>query len=474
MARLGSLGSLVSSLALVLALGAHVTTQAAEGFTDYQLANHNANLKQAIVNKLEKKSLKFGMIKLTDCIPIVAAKELGYFAEEGLNVAIEVQPSWKHVQDRVISGELDGSHMLYGHPLAATLGYGVAAVEVITPYNLSINGMGISISNEVWKQMAAKDTRLKTAGYAMPVSAETLQQIAPAYKSSGEPLKFFMTFPVGSHNFNLRYWLAAGGVMPGFYDGNLAGSSGIVNADVILQVNPPPLMVSAMNQNNCQGFCVGEPWNMQMTIKEQTGRLAVPSQYIFNGSPDKVFGMTKKFADENPHTTQSVVRALIRAGRWLDEAPEHRKLAAEMLANKAYIGAQPEILAESMMGSLVYNMDGGKADRRPEPDFNIFYKKYASVPLHSHAVWCLTQMRRWNMIGENKPDSWYQEIAAKTFRTDIYREAFASLEKEGLVKADELPEKDALSYPAEAFIDHHAFDPAAPNAYLQQFTIGKK
>ena len=473
MARLSHRTLIVSSVLAVLTAGSITSAAAAEGFTEYQLANHNANLKKAIENKIEKKSLKFGMIKFIDCVPIVAAKELGYFAEEGLNVAIEVQPSWKHVQDRVISGELDGSHMLYGHPIAATLGYGVAATEVIAPYNMSINGMGISISNEVWKQMAAKDTRLKTPGYTMPVTAETLKQIAPTYKASGEPLKFFMTFPVGSHNFNLRYWLAAGGVMPGFYAG-MAGSPGTDQGDVVLQVNPPPLMVSAMNQNNCQGFCVGEPWNMQMTIKEQTGRLAIPSQYIFNGSPDKVFGITKKFLAENPNATRAIVRSLIRAGRWLDEAPENRKLAAEMLANKVYIGAQPEILAESMMGSLVYNMDGGKADRRPEPDFNIFYKKYASVPLHSHAVWCLTQMRRWNMIAENKPDAWYQETAAKVFRTDIYREAFASLEKEGLVKADELPEKDELSYPAEAFIDKIAFDPSKPNEYLTKFPIGKK
>ena len=464
--------SLVRALAVfaVAAVAAH----AAEGFTDYQLANPTVNLKKAIENKLEKKVLKFGMIKLTDCAPIVLAKELGYFADEGLNVAVEVQPNWKAVQDRVISGELDGSHMLYGHPIAATLGYGVPApVEVVVPYNISINGMGISLSNEVWKQMAAKDERLKTPGYAMPVTAETLKSIAPAYKSSGEPLKFFMTFPVGSHNFNFRYWLAAGGVNPGFYDG-MGGSPGTAGGDVVLQVNPPPQMVSAMNSNNCQGFCVGEPWNMQLTIKEQTGRLAIPSQYIFRGSPDKVFGMTRTFIDANPNTTRAVVRALIRAGKWLDESKENRKKTAEVLANKAYIGAEVAILAESMLGTLVYNMEGGKPDRRDEPEFNVFYKQYASFPLHSHAVFCLTQMRRWNMISENKPDAWYLDIAKKTFRTDLYRDAFASLEKEGLVAAADLPEKDYLSYPAEAFIDKLPFNPEQPNAYLQQFSIGKK
>ena len=460
---------LVPALMAVLA----ASVGAAEGFTEYQLASNLPNLKKAVENKLEKKSLKFGMIKLTDCIPIVAAKELGYFAEEGLNVTVEVQPNWKAVNDRVISGELDGSHMLYGHPLGAAIGFGVTA-DIVVPYNISINGMGITVSNALWKDLQAKDASLTAAGYAMPVKADGLKTIAAERKAGGKaPLTMFMTFPAGSHNMNIRYWLAAGGVNPGFYDG-LADAKGVKDAEVVLQVNPPPQMAQGLAQGNCDGFCVGEPWNEQVTIKEKTGRLIAPSQYIFDGSPDKVFGMTKKFVTENPHTTKAVTRALIRAGRWLDEKPENRKKAAEMLANKSYIGASVEILAESMTGTLVYGMDGDKADRRPEPDFNVFYRRFASFPLHSHGVWALTQFRRWGMIPENKPDSWYQDTAAKVFRADLYREAFASLLAEGLVKAEELPKDDALSYPAEAFLDKLAFDPTKPNAYLQGFKVGLK
>jgi nitrate/nitrite transport system substrate-binding protein len=202
--------------------------------------------------------------------------------------------------------------------------------------------------------------------------------------------------------------------------------------------------------------------------------MAIPSHYVFDGSPDKVFGMTKKFVEANPNTTKAIVRALIRAGRWLDESMDNRRRLAEMLANKDYIGAAPEIIAESITGTLVYGVGAdGSLDRRPEPDFNIFYKRYASFPLTSHGVWCLTQMRRWGMIGEDKPDAWYQEVAAKTFRTDIYRAAFASLQAEGLVKADELPAQDGLAYPAEAFIDRIAFDPAKPNDYVKQFAVRK-
>jgi len=282
-----------------------------------------------------------------------------------------------------------------------------------------------------------------------------------------------MTYPAGSHNFNLRYWLGSGGVNPGFYDGP-QDAKGVTGADVVLQVNPPPQMVSAMNQGNCQGFCVGEPWNMKLTIAEKTGRLAIPSNYVFDGSPDKVFGMTKKFVDANPNTTKAVVRALIRAGHWLDESMDNRRKLAEMLANKDYIGAAPEIIAESITGTLVYGVGAdGALDRRPEPQFNVFYKRFASFPLTSHGVWCLTQMRRWGMIAEDKPDAWYQETAAKVFRTDLYRAAFASLQAEGLVKTEDLPEKDGISYPAEAFIDKIAFNPAKPNDYIKQFTIRK-
>jgi nitrate/nitrite transport system substrate-binding protein len=446
---------------------------AAADFPPYQRANPVPDLKKAIANKLEvKRPLKFGMIKLTDCAPIVVAKELGYFAAEGIAAEVIVQPNWQAVRDNLINGDIDGTHMLYGHPIGAAVGVGAQA-DIIVPYNMSINGMGISVSKDVWDRMAAKDATLAAPGYAMPISASPIKDIATAYRAEGKTLTMFMTYPAGSHNFNLRYWLGAGGVHPGFYEGP-QDAKGVTGADVVLQANPPPQMVSAMNQGNCQGFCVGEPWNMKLTIDEKTGRLAIPSHYIFDGSPDKVFCVTRKFAEANPNTTRSIVRALIRAGRWLDASMDNRRQLAAMLAHKDYIGAAPEIIAESITGTLVYGVAAdGSLDRRPEPQFNVFYKRYASFPLTSHGVWCLTQMRRWGMISEDKPDAWYQETAAKVFRADIYRAAFDSLKAEGLVQADELPAQDALSYPAESFIDRIPFDPAQPNDYIKRFTLRK-
>jgi len=448
-------------------------------WTPYEVKTIKPDFKKAKANKLEKTSLKFGMIKLTDCIPIIAAKELGFFAEEGLNVAIEVQPNWKAVNDRVINMELDGSHMLYNHPLGAAIGYGVNA-ELVCPYNMSINGMGLSVSNALFAEMAVKEPRLKEWGYAMPIGAEPIKQIAAERKAGGkEPLRMYMTFPSGSHNITLRYWLAAGGVNPGYYEG-YSDAIGKKDADVLLSVNPPPLMAQAMAQGNCDAFCVGEPWNMQVTLKDFTGRPVCPSQYIFRGSPDKIFACSKEWADANPNTLVAVVKGLIRAGQWLDESKGHRKLAVEMLAHKDYIGANHAVLAESMLGSYSYAVERDatgavtKVDRRPEPTFNTFYHDFGSFPYKSHAVWGLTQARRWGQIPENKSDSWYLEIADKTFRPDIYRKAFAALVAEGKVKAESLPAEDYRSYPAEAFIDKKPFDPKKPNDYLKSFPIGLK
>jgi nitrate/nitrite transport system substrate-binding protein len=448
-------------------------------WTPYELRTHKPDFKKAKANKLEKVKLRLGMIKLTDCIPIVAAKELGYFAEEGLDVAIEVQPNWKAVNDRVINMELDGSHMLYNHPIGAAIGYGVSA-ELVCPYNMSINGMGLTVSNAIFEQMAAKDPRLKEWGYAMPVASTPIKNIAAERKAAGqEPLRMYMTFPSGSHNMSLRYWLAAGGVHPGFYDG-YSDAVGRRDADVLLTVNPPPLMAQAMQQGTCDAFCVGEPWNMQVTLKDFTGRPICPSQFILDGSPDKVFCVAKEWAENHPNTLTAVLKGLIRAGQWLDESKGNRKRAVEMLAHKDYIGANVEVLAESMLGSYVYAVERDasgaltRVDRRSAPDFNIFYRRHASFPFQSHAVWGLTQARRWGQIPENKSDRWYLDIAAKTYRTDLYRTAFAALMKDGKVKAEDLPADDFQPFPAEASVDRKAFDPKKPNDYLAGFAIGLK
>ncbi len=189
--------------------------------------------------KPEKPQLKLGFIKLTDCAPIVIAKELGFFEDEGLFVDIEAQANWKILLDRVITGELDGAHMLAGQPIGATIGIGTKA-PVITAFSMDLNGNGITVSNEIWKEMQAKSPELNAEMPKHPISAAALAPIAKDHKDAGNLLKFGMVFPVSTHNYYLRYWLAAGGLSPGYY--TTGDTTGTTDADVLLSVTPPPQM----------------------------------------------------------------------------------------------------------------------------------------------------------------------------------------------------------------------------------------
>jgi nitrate/nitrite transport system substrate-binding protein len=209
----------------------------------------------------EKQELKFGFIKLTDCAPLVIAKELGYFDDEFLSVTLEAQANWKILLDRVISGELDGAHMLAGQPIGATIGIGTKA-DVITAFSMDLNGNGITVSNAIWRQMRAANPALAVAHPPHPISAAALKTIVDAQKSAGTPLRMGMVFPVSTHNYYLRYWLAAGGINPGSY---VPGDT--ANADVLLSVTPPPQMPATLEQGTIAGYCVGEPWNQQAVFK---------------------------------------------------------------------------------------------------------------------------------------------------------------------------------------------------------------
>ncbi len=191
---------------------------------------------------IEKPNLKLGFIKLTDMAPLAIALEKGFFAEEGLNVQLEPQANWKVLLDGVIDGQLDGAHMLAGQPLAATIGYGTQA-DMIAPLSLDLNGNAITLSNRVWN-MIRDGLPMEGGRPVHPISASHLQPVVEAFKAEGKPFNMGMVFPVSTHNYELRYWLAAGGLNPGFYTaGDVAGT---VGADVQLSVTPPPQMPATL------------------------------------------------------------------------------------------------------------------------------------------------------------------------------------------------------------------------------------
>ncbi len=422
------------------------------------------------LEKVEKPNLKLGFIKLTDMAPLAIAYEKGFFKEEGLNVQLEAQANWKVVLDRVVSGELDGSHMLAPVPLGATIGFGTKA-DIITAFAMGLNGSAITVSNDIWAQMKPKVTVAKDGKLLHPIKADVLKPIVENYKTKGKAFNMAMTFPVSSHNFKLRYWLAGGGINPGFYSPP-QDTSGQVSADALLSVTPPPQMPATVEAGTIFGYCVGEPWNQQAVAKG-VGVPVITDEEMWKDIPEKVFGVNKAWAEKYPKTHKALIKALIRASMWLDADHNKNRLeAVKILAQSKYVGADEKVLDNSMTGTFEYE----KGDVRALPDFNTFFRNHASYPYYSGAVWYLTQMRRWGQINEYKDDAWYINTAKQVYRPDLYKEAAEALVAEKKASAADFPAANDSGFkPVQTyFIDNVAFDASKPNDYLTKFTIGLK
>ena len=417
---------------------------------------------------VEKDELTLGFIKLTDMAPLAVAYENGYFEDEGLYVTLEPQANWKVLLDGVISGALDGAHMLAGQPLAATIGYGTEA-HIVTPFSMDLNGNGITVSNEVWEAMKPHVEKMEDGRPVHPIGADALAPVVAGYADEGRPFNMGMVFPVSTHNYELRYWLAAGGLHPGFY--SASDTSGQIDADVLLSVTPPPQMPATLEAGTILGYCVGEPWNQQAVAKG-IGVPVITDYELWKNNPEKVFGLTKAFTEENPNTTLALTKALIRAAIWLDENDNaNRPEAVEMLARSEYVGADAEVIGASMTGTFEYE----KGDVREVPDFNVFFRYYATYPYYSDAVWYLSQMRRWGQIGEHRDDAWYDETARSVYLPDTYLEAARLLVEEGYANEADFPwETDGYREPTDEFIDGIVYDGTRPNDYLESLEIGLK
>jgi nitrate/nitrite transport system substrate-binding protein len=417
---------------------------------------------------LEKAQVTLGFIKLTDMVPLAIAKEKGFFEDEGLFVTLEPQANWKVLLDRVIDGQLDGAHMLAGQPIAATIGFGTKA-DIVTAFSMDLNGNGTTVSNEVWSMMQPHVPKGADGKPLHPIKADSLKPVVDAFKASGKPFKMGMVFPVSTHNYELRYWLAAGGLHPGYY--SPTDVTGQIGADVQLSVTPPPQMPATLEAGTINGYCVGEPWNQQAIVRG-IGVPIITDYEIWKNNPEKVFGVTKTWADRNPNTHLAIVKALIRAAMWLDEGGSaNRQEAARIISRSEYVGADYEVIANSMTGTFEY----GKGDKRSLPDFNVFFRYFATYPYYSDAIWYLTQMRRWGQIPEAKPDGWYHEVARKVYLPDIYLKAATLLIEEGKAQQSAFPfDTDGYRPPTKDFIDGIEYDGRARTTYLDKFTIGLK
>ena len=406
---------------------------------------------------LEKTQLTFGIIPLTDCAPIVIAKEKGFFKKYGLDVKISKEASWANIRDKVSSGLLDGAHMLAGMPISATLGVGSIQKDTVTAFSMDLNGNAITVSNALHARMMEADPVVMQT---RPTTAIALKKVIDADKKAGkEPMVFAMVDPVSSHNYEIRYWMASAGIDP--------------DKDVRLIVIPPSKMVSNLEANNIDGYCVGEPWNQQ-AVAMGIGKSIITSYEIWNNSPEKVFGVTREWANNYPCTHKATIKALIEATQWMD-IPDNRKEVVRIISAKEYINAPQSVVENSMTGTWTYSNEEAPVTM---PDFNVFHRYSANFPWQSHAVWTLTQMVRWGQLDQAVD---FKKVAESVYLSDVYREAAEELgiaapitnyKSEGThAKSWLLKEATkSIAMGPDQFFDGNQFDPHDAVSYLASFS----
>jgi nitrate/nitrite transport system substrate-binding protein len=373
----------------------------------------------------EVTDLRFGIIALTDCSPIVIAHEKGFFKKYGINSTINKGASWAAIRDALSNGDIQGTHMLTGMPIASTVGLGDSPKRpMVIPWMLNRNGQSITLK----KDLAGR----------VQVDPKALKPIVDDGKAKGTPMTFAMTFPPGTHAMWMRYWLAAGGINP--------------DKDVSLITIPPPQMVANMKVGKMDGYCVGEPWNAR-AVAEGIGFTAINSQDMWKDHPEKVCAFTAEFADKNPKTVKAVLKALHEASIWLDEL-NNRPEQCEIVSRANYINCPRELILPRLQGHYDFG-DGRKAS---DPNYMIFSQRNCNYPQYKYATWWLTQFRRWGMVG-GTPD--YEKISRQVMRPDLYEEAMKEL---GYTHGG----SDAKP---ETFFDGVTFDPANAEAYATSFAI---
>jgi nitrate/nitrite transport system substrate-binding protein len=374
----------------------------------------------------ETATLKFGMIALTDCSPIVIAHEKGLFKKYGINSTVSKGANWAAIRDSLSSGDIQATHMLIGMPIASTMGLaGSPKKPMIIPWLLNRNGQAITLKTE-WKGKVGADPK-------------ALQPFVKQANSLGEPLTFAMTFPPGTHAMWMRYYLGAGGINP--------------DKDISLITVPPAQMVANMKIGKMDGFCVGEPWGAR-AIADNIGYTSVSTQDIWKDHPEKVCAFLGEFADKNPKTVKAVLKALNEASVWLDDM-NNRPEQCSIVSRATYINCDPKTILGRMQGH--YNYGDGRT--KEDPNYMIFSSRNCNYPQPKYAKWFLSQYRRWGLL-KGTPD--YEGITKQVMRPDIYEEAMKEI---GYTHG-------GLNNDKETLFDGAAFDPTGDlDAYAKSFAV---
>jgi two-component system, oxyanion-binding sensor len=394
-------------------------------------------------------ALSAGFLPLLDSVLLVLAREKGFAAAEGLDLHLVKESSWANIRDRAALGHFDFAQMLAPMPIAATLGLTPLSVPMITPMILGLGNNGITVSGELWARMA--DAGAPATLEAGPVGAA----LARVVETSERKLRFGVVHQTSSHNYELRYWLAASGIVP--------------DRDIEIVVLPPPLLPEALGSGGIDGYCVGEPWNT-VGVKNAGAHIATVKASIWRSSPDKVIGMRAHWAEANSEIVAGLIRAVHHASMWCGDAANHAEIAA-IMASPHYLGLPAEQILPALNGQ--FDIGGGAAVS--VPDAFIPYARAANFPWTSHASWFYSQMVRWREV-EHRPER--ARAAAMTFRPDIYRSALAPLgvpmpvddsKVEGLLAAptEVAATVGTLVIGPDGFFDGEVFDPDQIDAYIR-------
>ncbi|PRD13826.1 CmpA/NrtA family ABC transporter substrate-binding protein [Pantoea coffeiphila] len=373
----------------------------------------------------EKKEIRVGFIPLTDCSSVVMAAVKKFDEKYGIKIIPSKESSWASVRDKLVSGELDAAHVLYGLVYGLQLGVSGPQHDMAMLMTLNNNGQAITLSNQ-----------LKQAGVS---DVASLKKVVDA--SAKGTYTFAQTFPTGTHAMWLYYWLANAGIHP--------------FNDVRNVVVPPPQMVVNMKIGNMSGFCVGEPWN-QRAIQDDIGFTAVTTQEIWPDHPEKILGTTASWVDANPNAARALTAAVLDASRWIDTSDANRIETAQTVAARAYINTPVETIQGRMLGNYENGLGKTWQDTHAMRFFNDGAVNY---PYLSDGMWFLTQHRRWGLL-DHDPD--YLAVAKKINRTDIYKQAASA------VGGINLPSSEMRS---STLIDGKVWDGSNPAGYANSFAM---
>ena len=370
--------------------------------------------------------IKLGIIPLTDCAPLVIAFEKGIFKKYGLNVQISKEASWANVRDKLLTGELQGAHCLFGMPFSVYTGVGGnPGSELPIAMMLNNNGQCITLSKDFCGKIKPHD----------------ITSVSKAVKelSATKELSFAGTFPGGTHDTWLRYWLAA---------------SGVDQNKVKIITIPPPQMVANMKVGNMDGFCVGEPWN-QVAVKQETGFTHLATQDIWKNHPEKALVLNKTFSETKREDLKKIMKAILEASLWLDDM-NNRDEAAEIIGRPSYVNAPAAEIATRLKG--VYDLGCDYGQYTYEDDYMVFHRNgETNFPRKAYGIWYLAQYVRFKYLAK-EPD--YNAIADKLILQDLYKEVAGEMNIA-------IPDDDMKPFTIE--LDQVTFDPLNPGESLKKY-----